>query len=65
MSDARVPVRLILADHGSFHEAVVELPLAVLEHYERIIDALREDPVIMSELYVDPRRLVAAFRVGP
>lgn len=62
MSDARVPVRLIFADHGSFHDVIVELPGAVLDRYERIIDALREDPVIMGELYVDSRRLVAAFR---
>jgi hypothetical protein len=34
----------------------------VLDRYERIIDALRSDPVVMAELYVDPRRLVAAFR---
>lgn len=62
MSEARVPVRLVLADHGSFHEIVVELPAAVLDRYERIIDALREDPTVMAELYVDVKRLVAAFR---
>ncbi|HEX6309569.1 MAG TPA: hypothetical protein VFZ69_15335 [Longimicrobiales bacterium] len=62
MSDARVPVRLVLADHGSFHDVIVELPAAVLDRYDRIIDALREDPVIMAELYVDSRRLVAAYR---
>jgi hypothetical protein len=62
MSDQRVPVRLVLADHGSFHDVVVELPGSVLDRYERIIDALRSDPVIMAELYIDSRRLVAAFR---
>lgn len=62
MSDARVPVRLIFADHGSFHDVVVELPSNVLDRYERIIDALRSDPVIMAEMYVDSKRLVAAFR---
>jgi len=62
MSDARVPVRLVLADHGSFHDLIVELPGEVLDHYDRIIDAIREDPVIMAQLYVDPKRLVAAFR---
>lgn len=62
MSAARVPVRLVLADHGSFHDVVVELPAAVLDRYDRIIDALREDPGIMAELYVDSRRLVAAYR---
>jgi hypothetical protein len=64
MSDVRVPVRLVFADRGSFHEVVVDLPEAVLGRYERIIDALREDPVITGELFVDTRRLVAAFRAG-
>jgi hypothetical protein len=64
MTDERVPVRLLLADSGSFHDLVVELPTAVLDRYERIIDALREDPAIMAELYVDVRRLVAAHRQG-
>jgi hypothetical protein len=65
MSDARIPIRLVFADRGSFHDVVVELPADVLSRYERIIDALREDPVITSELYVDTRRLVAAFRHDP
>jgi hypothetical protein len=62
MSDDRVPVRLVLADNGSFHDLVVELPAAVLSRYERIIDALRSDPDIIAELYVDSKRLVAAYR---
>ena len=64
MSEVRVAIRLVLADSGSFHELVVELPAAVLDRYDRIIDALREDAAIMAELYVDPRRLVAAYREG-
>jgi hypothetical protein len=60
----RVPVRLVFADRGSFHDVVVELPGAVLSRYERIIDALREDPEITGELFVDTRRLVAAFRAA-
>ncbi|CAN5763006.1 hypothetical protein BH23GEM9_BH23GEM9_34830 [soil metagenome] len=62
MSDARVPIRLVFADRGSFHDVTVELPESVLSRYERIIDALREDPSITGELYVDTRRLVAAYR---
>jgi hypothetical protein len=62
MSDGRIPVRMVFADRGSFHELVVQLPCGVLERYERIIDALREDPGITAELFVDSRRLVAAFR---
>jgi hypothetical protein len=62
MSGARVRVRLVFADRGSFHDLIVELPADVLSRYERIIDALREDTVITGELYVDTRRLVAAYR---
>jgi hypothetical protein len=62
MSDQRVPVRLVFADRGSFHEVVVHLPAGVLARYERLIDALREDLAITGEMYVDTRRLVAAFR---
>lgn len=57
----RVPVRLVFADRGSFHDLVVSLPADVLSSYERLIDALREDPVITGEIFVDPRRLVAAY----
>jgi hypothetical protein len=62
MSEAQVKVRLVFADRGCFHDLVVELPAAVLGRYERIIDALREDPVITGGLFVDTRRLVAAYR---
>ncbi|MFO7261289.1 MAG: hypothetical protein DIU52_009030 [bacterium] len=61
MSDERIPVRLVFADRGSFHELVVRLPAEVLNQYERIIDAIREDPAITAEMFVDRRRLVAAF----
>lgn len=63
MSDKRVPVRLVFADRGQFHEIVVELPAAVLARYDRIIDALREDLGVTAEMYVDKRRLVAAYLV--
>lgn len=62
MTDAaRVPVRLVFADRGAFHETTVHLPADVLARYERIIDALREDARITAGVYVDARRLVAAF----
>lgn len=60
-SDNRVPVRLVFVDRGSFHDLVVRLPADVLGRYERLIDALREEPSITGEIYVDPRRLVAAY----
>lgn len=62
MSDERIAVRLVFADSGSFHELVVQLPAEVLARHERIIDALREDPQITGEIFLDTRRLVAAFR---
>lgn len=62
MSDARVAVCLVFADSGSFHDLVVHLPDEVLQRYERIIDALREDPAVTAEVYVDVKRLVAAYR---
>lgn len=64
MSQTRVPVRLVFADRGSFHEMVVDLPSDVLARYDRLIDALREDLAITGEIYIDRRRLVAAYRVS-
>ena len=59
----RTPVRLVFADRGAFHDLVVQLPSEVLSRHERIIDALREEPSITGEVYVDLRRLVAAHVV--
>jgi len=56
-----VSVRLVLADRGSFHDVVVQLPGVVLGRYERLIDALREDPEVTGAIFVDTRRLVAAY----
>jgi len=60
VADARLPVRLVFADRGSFYEITVNVPGDVLDRHSRIIDALREEPAILAELYVDMRRLVAA-----
>lgn len=62
MSNELVSVRLVLAEGGAFHELVVRLPAAALERHERLIDALREDLEITAQMFVHPRRLVAAFR---
>lgn len=59
----RVAVKLVFADRGAFHDLVVYLPYDVLARHERIIDALREEPSITGEVYVDLRRLVAAHIV--
>lgn len=57
----RIPVRLVFADRGSFHDLLVHLPAEALGRYDRLIDALREDQGITGEIFVDPRRLVAAY----
>lgn len=59
--DGRLAVRIVFADRGSFHEIVVHLPAAVIQRYDRLIDALRDDPEITSGIYVNGRRLVAAY----
>ena len=59
----RTPVKLVFADRGAFHDVVVQLPSEMLARHERIIDALREEPSITGAVYVDLRRLVAAFVV--
>ncbi|MFS8637756.1 MAG: hypothetical protein FWJ74_06690 [Gemmatimonadota bacterium] len=60
----RVPVRMVFADRGSFHEVTVHIPAAVVGRYGRLIDALREDPAVTGELFVDARRLVVAYVVS-
>ncbi len=59
----RVNVQLVFADRGTFHDVTLQLPADVLARHERIIDALREEPTITNELYVDLRRLVTAYVV--
>ena len=61
MNDGTVQVKLVFADRGSFHEMFVQLPGHVLERYERLIDALREDPEVTQSIHVDAKRLVAAY----
>jgi len=61
MSQTTLAVRLVFADRGSFHDLVVQLPADVLDRYERLIDALREDPEITAGIFIDHRRLVAAY----
>lgn len=59
----RTHVKLVFADRGAFHDVVVQVPSDVLSRHERIIDALREEPSITGAIYVDLRRLVAAYVV--
>ena len=61
MNEGTVQVKLVFADRGSFHEMFVHVPSAILDRYERLIDALREDPEVTHVIHVDPKRLVAAY----
>ena len=63
MSD-RAKIRLVLADGGDFLVQDVSVPRASLETYDRLVDALREDPEILKGLYVDHARLCAAQLLG-
>lgn len=56
-------VRLILVDEGVYHHEDIQLPRAGLDGYDRLIDYIREDPEVLGGLYVDLKRLCAAYRV--
>ena len=60
---AMARVRLVLVDQGVYHNEDVELPVDRLELYEQLIDCIREDPKVLRGLYVDVKRLCAAYRV--
>lgn len=62
MSD-RTKVRLLFADRGTYHHEEISVPTDALARYERVIDLLREDPAVLREIYVDLRRLCAAYVV--
>lgn len=64
MSDATVRVRLLFVDEGSYHHEEVSVPAGALEGYDRLIDAVREDPVVLARLHVDVARLCAAWLVS-
>ena len=59
----RAQVRLVFVDGGSYHHEEVSVPRNVLARYERLIDCIREEPVVLRELYVDVARLCAAYLV--
>ncbi len=63
MSDSSVTVRLLFVDEGSYHHEDVQIPVAVLEGYERLIDCIREDAGVLKKLHVDVGRLCAAYLV--
>ena len=64
MSSAKngtVRVELLFSDRGEFHREHVEIPVALLERYDTLVDCLREDPDVLKRLHIDAKRLCAAF----
>ena len=56
-------VRLVFVDDGAYHRETLTLPVEDMQRYERLIDYLREDPVVLGRMYVDVARLCAAYIV--
>ena len=56
-------VRLLFVDDGEYHRETIGVPGSALEGHERLIDALREEPEILRDVWVDTGRLCAAYRV--
>ncbi len=63
MTPGRARVRLVFVENGSYHHEEVTVGTDALEAHERLIDALREDPGILKEIFVDVNRLCAAYLV--
>lgn len=63
MSEDAATVRLVFVDRGAYHVADVTIPAGSLEAYDRLIDCVREDPVVLKQLHVDVQRLCAAYLV--
>ena len=62
MSAKSIKVRLLFVDDGSYHHEDVTIPAKSADGYDRLIDCVREDPVVLKQMYVDVDRLVAAYR---
>jgi hypothetical protein len=58
---AKVKIRLLFVDEGSYHTEDVEIPGASLAAYQRLIDCVREDEAVLKGLYVDVARLCGAW----
>ena len=56
-----VRVRLVFADQGTFHAETVQVPVDMLDRYDRLVDLLREEEAVTRNLYVDMGRLVSAY----
>jgi hypothetical protein len=60
LSEKLAKVRLLFVDDGAFHHEEVEIPLAAMEGYERLIDCLTEEPSVLKRLHVDLSRVCSA-----
>jgi hypothetical protein len=58
-----VKVRLVLVDEGAYHHEEIEIPSASFDGHDRLIDCIREDPVVLKRVHVDVARLCAAYRI--
>jgi hypothetical protein len=56
-------IRLLFVDEGSYHQEHVEVSAEGLEAYDRLIDYLREDEAVQKSIFVDVKRLSAAWVV--
>ena len=56
-------IRLLFVDEGSYHHEEVEVPAEGLDGYDRLIDYLREDEAVQKSVFVDVKRLSAAWVV--
>jgi hypothetical protein len=61
MSDRTVSVRLLFVDEGSYHHEDIQIPASSVDAYDRLIDCVREDPLVLKRVYVDVERLCAAY----
>ncbi|MCH7990802.1 MAG: hypothetical protein IIC35_00110 [Gemmatimonadetes bacterium] len=61
MSDQTVSVRLLFVDEGSYHHEDIQIPASSVDAYDRLIDCVREDPLVLKRVYVDVERLCAAY----
>lgn len=60
---AKVSLRLLFVADGAYHHEEIQVPAAVVDRYERLIDLLQEEPEVLRRTYVDLERLCAAHLV--
>ena len=56
-----VKVQLLFVDEGSYHQEDIEIPVSSVDGYDRLIDCILEDPVVLKRAHIDFSRLCAAY----